>query len=247
MVAGVLFVAALTIGASPTAAQGTTDCGAIYQKFLDDRTGPELEKYRSAVSAGKEYLAQCSDAEGQEEIKAYVTDQVPKIAEIIKTKELISRFIIAVPAKNWTEAVSSGKELVAMDHRASLDVMIVLASIGYMNAMANPNADDAGADTIATAKTVLKKLDEGAKSETYGLFQFGYKTKDCSDGKANAASWMNNAIGRITYSRPDQRKSALPYLFAAHKSGCELKNDPEIYRLIGAWYYDEAEAFWEKA
>ena len=53
---------------------------------------------------------------------------------------------------------------------------------------------------------------------------------------------MNNAVGRITYSRPNQRKSALPYLFAANKSGCELKNDPEIYRLIGAWYFDEAVA-----
>jgi hypothetical protein len=51
---------------------------------------------------------------------------------------------------------------------------------------------------------------------------------------------MNYAIGRIIYSRLNQRSEAIPYLFAAYKSGCELRDDPELYRYIGAWYLDEA-------
>ena len=174
---------AFSVAVRPTAAQATIDCGSTYQKFLDSRTGPELEKLRSAVSAGSEYLAKCSEVEGQEEIKAYVTDQVPKLSEIIKTKELVSRFSTAVPAKNWTEAFSSGNELVAMNHPASIDVMIVLASIGYQNAMANPAADDAGNDTIATAKAVLQKLNEGATSETMGSFNLVIKQRTARTGK----------------------------------------------------------------
>ncbi len=231
----------ITFAVNAISAQATVaECEPIYRKFLESQKGPELDKLKTAVTAGNDYLAKCSGLEGQDAIKVYVTKQVPKVAEVIKTTELINQFNTAVPAKNWDEAFSSGKELIASNHPATLDVMITLASIGLIATTAEPQVDKFNSGAITYGKAALQKLNDGATSETYGLFQFGYKTKNCPDGKLNAVSWMNYVIGRITYSRLSQQKAGVPYLFAAHKTGCELKDDPEVYRLIGAWYVDDA-------
>jgi len=241
MILCVIFVWCAMLAVSSISAQAQAaqaDCEPLYKTFLDNRKGPDLGKYKTALTAGNDYLAKCSGLD--EEIKTYVTKQIPKISETVRTTELVNRFNAAVPTKNWDEAFSSGKELIASNHSASLDVMIVLASIGYTNAMADPPIDKFNSDSLVYAKTVIQKLNEGATSESFGSYQFAYKTKICPDGKPNTMSWMNYFIGRITYLRLNQKKEEVPYLYAAHKSGCELKNDSEIYRLIGAWYVDDA-------
>jgi hypothetical protein len=217
------------------------DCVPVYQKLLDNRNGPDLDKYRTALAAGKEYLTKCGSVGGEGvKAKEYVTKQIPRLTEAVRISELAERFNLSVPAKNWDEVMVSGKELLATKHPGSLDIMIVLASVGYTNAVATPPVDKYNSDSLEFARSVLKKLEEGATTENYGAYQFGYKTKTCPDGKANTISWMNYTIGFITYSRLKQQAGAVPYLYKALQSGCELKDAPQIYMTFGSWYTDEA-------
>lgn len=221
-------------------AQAQTECESSYAIFLENRKGPDIATLKKAVTSGKEYLAKCGTVEGQEAIREYITKNVPKIEEAIRVKELEMRFDAAVPAKNWTETLSSGKELIAINHPATLDIMIVAASIGYASLASNDPADTYADQGLVFADQVLNRLNAGKTSENYGAHQFRYKTKACADGKANTASWMNYTIGSIKYKRYKQAREAFPYLIKASQEGCELKDYPEIYRLIGAWYIEEA-------
>ena len=117
--------------------------------------------------------------------------------------------------------------------------MITFVGIGYTNAASETPNDKYNADTITNANLVIQKLNAGATSDNFGAYQFRYKTKACSDGKANTISWMNYTIGYILYKRQHQVKESLPYLLAASQNGCELKDYPEVYRMIGASYLAE--------
>lgn len=218
-------------------AQSTPEeCQAIYDKFLANRKGPELEKYKTALASGKDYLAKCTD---QPEVKDYVSKQVPKIEITVRDMELYARFNDAVPNKKWDDAFDSGRQLIGFYPDNSLDIMLILASIGFDNANANPAVDKYNGDAINYAKMALQKMEAGKPSETYGAFAYTYKTKDCPDGKLNATGWMNWTIGNIMYYRQKQTKDALPYIYKASQVGCETVKNSEVYRTIGAWYIDE--------
>ena len=220
-------------------AQATTEvCGPIYQKFLDNRKGPELEKYKLAVTTGKEYLEKCKSLEESTEITDYVQKQLPNVEKTVKIKALEARFDQSIPKRNWDEAFSTGKELLSLSRPYELDMLLVLAFIGFDGAAGNPPVDKFKDDTIKYAKLALQKLESGVKSENYGFFQITYKTSACDDGKTNAIGWMNYTIGFITVVRNNQRTEGLPYLFKATQVGCDTKRFSEAYRLIGAWYLD---------
>ncbi len=244
---GLMVVAFGAISVSSIFAQATAEeCATIYNdKFLKDRKGPTIEKYQSAIAAGKEYLSKCGSLEGDDNatIKDYVTKQIPKLEAIVKdmkfTAEVIDPFNKSVPAKDWATAFNTGKQFIAANPD-SVDVMLVLASIGFDNATANPAVDTYNSDTIAMAKMALAKMAENKPSGSgnYGAFAYTYKTTAC-DGKLNATGWMNYTIGNITYYRLKNQKEALPYLYKSTQMGCETKNIANIYRMIGAWYIDE--------
>ena len=218
-------------------AQTPEECQAIYDKFLANRKGPELEKYKTALASGKEYLEKCKD--GQEDIKEYINKQLPKIETTVRDMELYGRFNDAVPNKKWDDAFDSGRQLIGLYPDNSLDIMLILASIGFDNANANPAVDKYNGDAINYAKMALQKMEAGKTSETFGAFAYTYKTKDCADGKLNATGWMNWTIGNIMYYRQKQTKDALPYIYKASQVGCETIKNSEVYRTIGAWYIDE--------
>lgn len=229
------------IAAGPAIGQGAAaECDTGYQKFLANRKGPEFEKFKIALTAGRDYLAKCGNLEGQDEIRTYVTKQLPRVEETVRITEIVNRFNASIPARNWDESFASGKELIAANHPLTLDVMIVLAAIGYASAASDPPVDKYNDDAVTYAKQVIQKLGSGASSETYGAYSLSYKTKTCTDGKTNTISWMNYTIGKIMYSRLRQTKDSLAYLLKANQTGCELKDYPEVYRLVGAWYVDEA-------
>jgi hypothetical protein len=236
-----LFCIMAASGAVSIAAQqpGTPDCTAIYDRLLTNKKGPELAKYRTALSAGNEFIDKCSKDPEQEKITAYVAKQIPPLADTIKGIELGLRFDAATQADNKDEIIASGKELLARNHAASLDIMIILASVGYNKAIAASPVDTMNEDTIRYAKSVIEKINAGAKSENYGAFKYRYKTKDCSDGAANTVGWMNRTIADILAVRQKKMTDALPYYYKAVQTGCETKDSPEIYSKIGLWYLED--------
>ncbi len=241
LILGMMTVAFYAVATPSIFAQATVEeCEAVYQKFLANRKGPELDKYKTAIASGKEYLEKCGTLDGQEKVKEYVAAQLPKVVEIVRIKELETRFNDGVPNKKWDDAIASGKDLIASNRPYAFDVVLTIASIGYDNAVASPPVDKYNGDAITYAKMALQQIEGGKTSEDWGFFQYSYKTKECPDGKLNTTGWMNYTIGYIMYVRQKQNKEAVPYLYKATQVGCETKTFSEAYRLIGAWYLDEA-------
>lgn len=241
---GLMLVAFGAASVTSTFAQTTPEeCEKIYQDFLAKRKGPDKATFEAAVASGESFLSKCNVPD-QKEVVDYVTKQVPKIKEAIVALEkakVFEAFNGSIPAKNWAVAFSSGKQIIN-DTPNDVDVPLVLASIGFDNAVANPPVDTYNADAISMAKLALQKMEQGTGSGTgnFGAFAYVYKTAACADGKTNATGWMNYTIGNIMYYRMNQKKEALPYLYKATQVGCETKDKiAGIYRTIGNYYIDE--------
>ncbi len=237
-----LMVIALAAGAATNsfAQDPAAEQQAVYQKFLDNRKGPEVEKFKIAIAAGEEYLQKYGADEANKEIVAYINKILPQLKKAVEGTAVVDRFTKAVPAKNWDEAFASGKQLIAADPD-NINVMLILASIGFDNAVANPPVDKYNADTISIAKTAIQKLEENKPSlgGTYGGFDYQYKNDKFADGKSNSLGWMNYTIGYIMFNRLNQKKESLPYLYKATQANSATKSFPEIYRLVGTYYRDE--------
>lgn len=216
------------------------DQEAVYNKFLANRKGPEVEKVKVAIAAGEEYLQKFGSDANNKDIVDYINKQLPLLKDFVSKSEGINSFDQAVRAKNWANSFSSGKQIIASDPDR-LDILLVLASIGFDQAAANPPVDTYNADTVSIAKQAIQKLNEGKPSMTgnYGAYEYQYKNAEFADGKNNALGWMNYTAGYIMFNRMNQKKDALPYLYKASQANSATKNFPEVYRLIATWYRDE--------
>ncbi len=248
----VLVVVFYVVSATSIEAQATfDDCSAIYQVVFDNRNSPDIKKLRLARLSASDYLTKCGDIKDQEQLKTYVTGQIPKIEERIKQAEIKlveERYNNAIKNKNYDDMLSFAKELLKMDRPYSLDLMLDIASVGYDNASARPAVNKYNDDAVTFAKKAIQAMSEGktsgnvdkvsGKADLYGGY-IAYKTAKCVDGKTNAAGWMNFTIGYITYVGMKKTIDALPYLYKASQAGCETKENSEVYRLIGSWYIEE--------
>lgn len=222
------------------AQDGQAEKEAIYKKFTDNFNGKTVEQRKIAIEAGKEYL-QKYEADN-DEVVAYIKRVLPKVEKSIEgdVSAESKAFNEAVPAKNWDAAFTNGKAILSKAPD-NIDVMLVLASIGFDNSVANPPVDKYNTDAINFAKMAIQKIEEGKPSGTqkYGAFAYEYKTDKFPDGKSNALGWMNYTIGSIMFNRLNQKKEALPYLYKATQANSATKNFAEIYRLIGSYYLNE--------
>lgn len=238
---GLMMIAFAAGAATTTFAQDpAAEQQAVYQKFLDNRKGPGVDKFKIAIAAGEEYLQKYGADEANKEIVAYINKLLPQLKKAVGGLEDSNRFNTSVPAKNWDDAFASGKELLAQSPD-NIDVMLVLASIGFDNATATPPVDKYNADAVNYAKAAIQKINENKPSGTgnYGAFDYVYKNNKYADGKNNALGWMNYTIGKIMFDRMNQKKEALPYLYKATQTPGFIKDSPDVYVLIGSYYRDE--------
>jgi hypothetical protein len=215
------------------------ECEALYKKYTDNYKGT-LAQRKTAVEAGEQYIAKCGTLAGNEEINKYLTDKIPPIKKKIDFEETVTAFDTSVKdAKNVNAdvAFSSGKRLLTVHDPNLVDVMLVLASVGFDKAVAKPPVDTYNADAVSLAKQAIQKIESGTASKQYGAWGFTYKTKE------NALAWMNYTIGYITYFNQKNKKEALPYLYKATKYETGAKDNPKnlplIYQAIGDYYRDE--------
>lgn len=214
-----------------------TEKEGIYKRFLDNRKGPDVAKFKIAIAAGDEFLQKYSD---DAEISAYINKQLPPIKKYVADTEGAGQFDKDLAAKNWDGVFAAGKTLLA-SNPDNIDVMLVLASVGFDNAMATPPVDKYNTDTVNYAKAVIQKINEGKPSlnKKYGAGAYEYVTPKYADGKANALGFMNYTIGAIMFNRLNQKKEALPYLYKATQTAGFAKDTPDLYAMIGTYYRDE--------
>lgn len=233
---------------------------ALYAKYIANYD-KDIAKRKIAVEAGKEYLQKFgSGSEAEDPLIPYFKENVPLLEKNIKeaqdaaagaaadkkkAEEAAARadkFNTSVKAKNLPQVFTVGQEIVDSKPDYLLDVYIVLASIGYDQAVANDNTYNTQA--IDYAKKAIKSIESGEKSENYGI-NFGgdqfyqYKNKLFPDGKENALGWLNYNIGFIMYYNQKKQKEALPYLYEATKHKSLPQQSSDIFNMIGRYYYDE--------
>ncbi|CAN5790137.1 hypothetical protein BH24ACI1_BH24ACI1_11800 [soil metagenome] len=263
---GILMAVFSAVNVTSSFAQGDEAAAkkALYDTYIANYDKPEIEKKEIAIKAAKEYVekygANAPDKEQVDYFKTAIPDLEKAVAEIRAAEEkrkkdvakqaLFKSFDDGVKGTNGkadpVKTYASGKEIVAGDPDF-VDVILVLGSVGFDQAVLPTPVDTYNEDTIQYAKMAIQKLEANKPSKTgdFGVLQYSYKNKDYPDGKANALGWMNYNIGYITYYRqgkdnPAKKKEALPYLYKATQYTSFNQKNPFLYQTIGAWYLDEA-------
>lgn len=236
----------LTVGAMSLALTAVTATASfaqddekttLYTQFTACYKETDTAKRDACYAIAKQYLDKYEkSADGTvDQYGAFVRKRYDTYVAGKKNDETFGRFDKAIKdpkAVNADEAFASGKDVLAIKPDL-VDVPIVLASIGFDNAVAATPNDKYNADAVNYAKLALQKMDAGAPSTQYGAYGYTFKNKD------NATGWMNYYIGFIMYNRMNQKKEALPYFYKATQVNSDTKNTAEVYRLIGSWYADE--------
>ena len=205
---------------------------AIYNKFLENKKGPEIAKLKIAVAAGHEYLTKCSSLEGGAQIKEYISNSLPKVEEVLQAKVDFEALKAAVEVKDAGKTFELGKKVLARDPN-NIDVMLAVVSVGHFSTLGVAPSDKFNDDILRYAKTALEKLNDPKADTAY------FKTTNCADGRINAIGWMNYVIGDLTLYRLKDRKAALPYLYKSTQVGCATRAKADAYESISATYFDE--------
>lgn len=246
-------LAGLTVAtAVPTFAQQSCDDdadtkAAVYAKFTENYKSDDVAKIQTAVAGAKEYIQKYASCEGEDPtIPNYLKKAYPKLEEkvaVIKNndadKALYNRFNDAVKGDvNASQAFKAGEDILAKDD--TLDLRLVLASIGFDEAVKEPPNNTLNNKTIDYAESAIQKIKSGETSKKdWGAYKWIYKNNDYADGKSNALGWMNYTIGYIKFFRQGKKEEALPYLYEATKYNSGTKKDPFVYQTLGKHYLDK--------
>lgn len=210
------------------------ECNGIYQRFLDNRKGPELEKLQTAIAAGREHLSKCSELAESEKVKEYLNKNLPLLEKIAAELLEERQYVAAYKAKDYAKAFALGQRILERQPENG-DLLLTLMSIGYETTRGKPRST-ATDETIRLARTSLEKLNSDTLKSTKDFATFG--AGGC-DGKSNARGWAEYIIGNLTWSALDDKKGALVYLYRAAQLGCETKKQPDVYLKFAARYNDE--------
>jgi len=258
---GVSTFAQVTPAATPTAAPAAPGpCDSIEAREALEakvRTNFDNKDYKIrqlAVDAGEEYIKTYGSCEAQpiKDFIVYLNGYLPPTKIWIATERkrvelaaLFTRFDAAMKndtatkAGNWDEVYSVGKQILALDPD-NVNILITLGSIGLDETAKTPRNTKYNNDTLNYAKTSIQKLNEGKTSKNFGVFQFAYKTKE------NALGWLNYTVGYITYFDKGDKKGALPFLYKAAYNGVDTKKIPQVYGILGDFYFDEVKRLGEE-
>lgn len=248
LLAGLVAAGSLGVFAQDAPAPDPCDldaANAVYRKFTDNIKSTSLEGQKLAVAGGEEYVKKYEACEQFKVQVTYIKDYLPSLKKWIVEEEarqkkaaLFTAFDNSIQASKWDESFSVGKQLLALEPD-NLNILLVLGSIGSAETGKTPRNTKYNADSIMYAKSVIQKIGEGKTSQNYGAFQFSYVNKE------NAVSWMNYGIGMMMYFGQNNKKEALGYFYKATQSGT-TKDLPQIYGIIGDYYFDEVKRLGEE-
>jgi hypothetical protein len=238
---GLLLTAFVAVGSIAAFAQSGCDDTAtktdLDGKFRGNYDKADIASRKLAVDAGKQYIEKFGECADSKEFVDYLKAYLPAMEARIKKEEVAAmtkgrydKYNAAYKAQNWDDVYAAGKEILAAEPD-NLDVILDLGSIGYDQSISSKNYKY-NDDTVKFAKLALEKFKSGKTCERCGAF-YAYKSKD------NAVGWMNLTIGYILYNVQNNKKDALPYLFAASQANSETKSNPLAYDPIGAYFFDD--------
>jgi propanediol dehydratase large subunit len=117
---------------------------ALYKQFTDNFDKKDIERRKTAVTAGDQYVQKYGACADDKAIVDYLNANLPGMKTGIADEEkkaatqaLYTRFNTAAESKNVAEIMASGKNILAKQPEF-LDVIITLANAGFTQASANP-------------------------------------------------------------------------------------------------------------
>jgi hypothetical protein len=239
--AAMLLAAVIAIGSVTGFAQAGCDDTAgkadLDSKFRTNYSSKDIATREIAVNAGKQYIEKYGECPDSKEFVDYLKANIPPMEERIKKEKAgalvqgrYNKFDAAYKAQNWDDVYAAGKDILAAEPD-NLDVILVLGSIGYDQSFKkNYKYND---DTVRYAKLAIQKINSGTTSKNWGVFDIKYKSKE------DALGWMNLTIGYITYYAQNNKKEALPYLYAASLANSDTKTNPIVFEPVGAYYFED--------
>jgi hypothetical protein len=245
---GMLLMAFLAVGSITGFAQSGCDDAAgkadLDGKFRNNYASKDIAARKIAVDAGKQFIEKYGECPDTKDFVDYLKANIPPMEADIKKKEAAAvtqgrynKFDAAYKAQNWDEVYAAGKEILATEPD-NLDVILVLGSIGYDQSFKkNYKYND---DTVRFAKLAIQKINSGTTSKNWGVFDIHYKNKE------DALGWMNLTIGYITYYAQNNKKDALPYLFAASQANSDTKSNPIVFEPVGAYFFEDVKKLAEE-
>ncbi|HSK71520.1 MAG TPA: hypothetical protein VK892_07490 [Pyrinomonadaceae bacterium] len=259
LVLGILTVAFAAAAIVPTFAQSPAEeKRKLYDTYIENYQGNEAQQ-KVALQAAKDYVAKfganpedkeqvdyfkeaiATIEEGLRKAKAAADAAAAAKAERARVDALYKRFDTATQKEVAADAYAAGKEILASEPEF-LDVYIVLATMGYDEAV--KQNDTYNPQAIDYAKRAIQLIEAGkpSVSKAYGAYGYSYKTKEFTteaQAKSNALGWLNYNIGYIMFYRQKNRKDALPYIYKATQFDSGVKKFSDPYRMIGEYYFDE--------
>lgn len=101
-----------SIGATSVFGQSATEeeCDFLYQLVFQNRAGPGVEEYETAVAAGREYLKTCNN---QKQKTEYIKQVLPELEKKLSPKVETLEDLISNKNGNWyvVNQIVAGKEL----------------------------------------------------------------------------------------------------------------------------------------
>ena len=177
----------------------TKEMTSLYEKYEVNYQAVNIEQKKIALDAAKEFVKKYENSECLKEQVNYFKEAIPAL-ESVKPhpshpspdpkRENLKRLIKldnAYKAKNYTEFFDIGAEILEVEPDF-LDLIFVLAGIGFDQAKVQGNNGKFNDETIRYAELAVKLLESGKESEykDYGEYEYKYKT--------NALNKMNEII-----------------------------------------------------
>lgn len=228
----VMPAAAQTATAAAPSAQDAAAKTNLYNKWLENRKGPEAAKQKVAYDAGKEYLTKygADNDEYVAAVKKWVDKYEAAAATFERQKKCDEAIKQAEPTKNYAAVFASCKEIVAAEPENAA-VLLTLSNVGFLNA--TRKKEEVDKSLLPDAITYTRRLAEFVEAGKVTPENFKFINPAAAD-KDTALAWLNYRLGFLTKdTSPDE---AVNHFLKVAQGATAAKSDPNLYYYLAQAY-----------
>lgn len=164
----------------------------LYGKYVENYDSNAVEKVKIALESANSFIAKFGNDKCYTEQTEYFRDAIPMLEKFINKSgvyepadpnakykyELLGRVENAYRIKNWDEVFVIGERVLDVDPEY-IDLILVLASVGFQQTQTEVYKDKFNRETIRYAELAVKLMESGKylKTQSYGALHFRYRTK----------------------------------------------------------------------
>jgi hypothetical protein len=211
----------------------------------------DLATFKKAVEAAKTFLEKYGTCEPAKESADWVKKKLPDWEKSLADWEgaaakaaVLGRFDQAVNTKNWDVAYAAGNEFASKYGDSPEFISYVAYPLGVIGLYQSYDKNyKYNADTLKYSKMTIDLLRSGKQSmkkdakgtvtpDAYGVWNIACKGRD------ECISELTLAQAYITYFASGNKTEGIAKYYEVTKIPGRHKNNPEVYGIIGDYYFD---------